>query len=451
MKFPIPLLAALLLPLLSLSAQQPSGEMLKNWNQWRGPLENGVAPESQPVVEWSESQNIKWKTAIPGIGHATPIIWENQIILLSAVPTDKAGPTKEASDAGEGNGEDTSWMNATTTDRVHQFTVISVDRPTGEILWKTVVREAVPYSGTHEFGSWASNSPITDGERIYAYFGSMGLYCLDLSGKVLWERDFGRMEKRMDFGDGSSPTLYKDKVIVVRDHEGPSSIHVLNKFSGETIWEKERDEISAWSTPRVVEYNGSAQLITAASNKARSYNPENGDLIWECSGLTGNVIPCPLYEDGRVYLMSGFRGTASMAIDLSKARGDITNSDAIVWRYNVNTSYTPSPVLLDGRLYFLRSNNGFLTCLNAADGSINYEAVNLEGVSTIFTSPLGAGGNLYVVGTKGTSCVVKLGPTYELLSTNTLDDSFYASPVALGKELYLKGDHFLYCIAEGGE
>jgi len=196
-----------------------------NWAQWRGPYETGVAPTGNPPIEWSEATHIKWKSKIPGIGHATPIIWEEQMILLSAIQTDEKVQVEESAEDQQQN----DWMNPKSTDYIHKFVVLSVDRNNGDILWQTKVRDELPYSHTHEFGSWASNSPVTDGEHIYAYFGSHGLYCLNLQGKIIWERDLGRMEKVMSFGEGSSPTLYKDKLIVLRDHQGQSMLHVLDK------------------------------------------------------------------------------------------------------------------------------------------------------------------------------------------------------------------------------
>ena len=385
-----------------------------------------------------------WKSEIPGIGHATPIIWEDHIILLSAVPTDQIVETE---DPGEEQ-EEGDWMNPTSTDYIHKFVVISVDRNNGNILWQTTVREELPYSHTHEFGSWASNSPVTDGEYIYAYFGSHGLFCLDFQGQILWEHDFGRMEKVMSFGEGSSPSLYKNNLIVLRDHEGQSMLHVLDKKSGDILWEVERDEGSSWSTPAIIEYNGSPQLITSATNKIRSYHIETGKVLWECGGLTRNVIPSPLYSDGMLYLMSGFRGNALLAIDLSKASGDITDSDAIAWRYDLNTPYTPCPILMEGKIYFLKANNGYLTCLDAKEGTGYYTNQNLEGISNIFTSPVGVDKRIYIAGTNGTCCVVKQGEEFELLSQNTLDDRFLASPVILGNSLFLRGVKALYCISK---
>jgi len=439
------MIAALLaIPGNSLSAQNIIPGFENNWAQWRGPYETGIAPSGNPPVQWSESSNIKWKSELPGIGHATPIIWENQIILLTAIQTDqKVDPDKTGE---EQEGQD--WMNPKSTDYIHQFAVISLDRRSGQILWQTSVREELPYSHTHEFGSWASNSPVTDGEFIYAYFGSHGLYCLNFEGSIIWERDLGKMEKHMSFGEGSSPALYKDKLIVLRDHQGQSMLHVLDKRTGKSLWEVERDEISSWSTPVVLEHEGSVQLITSASNKIRSYDLETGEVIWQCGGLTRNVIPTPLYADGLVYLMSGFRGNALLAIDLSRAKGEITGTDAIVWSYDQNCPYTPCPILMDGLLFFLKTNNGYLSCLDAKDGTEYYTSVKLEGIKNIFTSPVGVKDRIYIAGTNGSFSVVKVGKTFELLSENTLDDTFFASPVILGNDLFLRGVKALYCVSE---
>ena len=437
--------AVLLIVLSSfLSGQKNLPGYENNWAQWRGPYETGVSPGGNPPLEWSETTNIKWKSEIPGIGHATPIIWEDQIILLSAIQTDQK---VEPDTTGEEQKE-RDWMNPKSTDFIHKFAVISVDRASGKILWQTAVREEIPYSHTHEFGSWASSSPVTDGEHIYAYFGSHGLYCLNFKGEILWERDLGRMKKVMSFGEGSSPTLYKDKLIVLRDHQGQSMLHVLDKRSGDILWEVERDEVSSWSTPAVIEFEGSPQLITSATNLIHSYDIETGKVLWECGGLTRNVIPSPVYSEGMVYLMSGYRGNALLAIDLSKASGDITGSEAIVWSYDQNTPYTPCPVLMDGKLYFLKANNGYLTCLDAKDGTEHYTNQKLEGIKNIFTSPVGINDRIYIAGTNGVFSVVKQGEAFELLSQNSLDDQFFASPVIFENTLFLRGVKALYCVSE---
>lgn len=425
-----------------LTAQNNSAVSGKNWMQWRGPAETGAAFMGTPPSEFSETKNIKWKTEIPGKGHATPIVWGDQIIVLTAVPTDKKPAQGEATQESGRLGPPSSG-----TEFIHKFQVISVDRKTGKIQWERTVKEEIPIERTHNLGSWASNSPVTDGENIYAFFGSRGLYCLDFKGNILWDRDFGQMEIVMSFGEGSSPSVYKDKVVVLWDHEGASFIAALDKKTGKDVWKVERQEKTSWASPLIVEVNGKAQVITAATSKVRSYDFETGELIWECTGLTRNVIPNPVYADGTLFVMSGYRGNALLAIDLAKAKGDITTTDAIIWKYLQDTPYTPSPVLMDGKLYFLKANNGTITCLDAKDGKVNYSNQILPGIVNIYSSPTGAGGYLYIAG-DGVVDVIKAGPSFELVSNNKLDDTFHASPVIIGNDLFLRGFKSLYCVSQ---
>lgn len=420
-------------------AQLKSSDFTTNWPEWRGLYNNGAVNGGATPVEFSETKNVKWKTEIPGKGHATPIIWGNQIIVQTAVPTDKK---VEKTDAGQA-----SPMAPNQTDLVHQFTVVSVDKASGKINWKTVVKEEVPAERTHDLGSWASNSPVTDGENIYAFFGSRGLSCLDMKGNVKWERDFGQMEIVASFGEGSSPAIYKDKIFVQWDHQQKSYLYALDKKTGKEAWTAEREEITSWATPLIVEVNGKAQLITSATNKVRSYDAETGKIIWECTGMTRNVIPNPMYADGILYLMSGFRGTALKAVDLAKASGDITGTPAILWEYNQDTPYTPSAVLMNGYLYFLKGNNGIMTCLDAKTGKPAYSNQKLDGITNIFSSPTGNKDKIYIAATNVIN-VVKAGPEFSILAKNTLDDTFHASPIMVGNDLFLRGFKYLYCISE---
>jgi outer membrane protein assembly factor BamB len=398
-----------------------------NWPAWRGPLANGIAPKSNPPVSWSESNNIKWKTAIPGKGFSTPIVWDKYIFVTTAIP--KGGvPGSET--------------------MPYRFSVVALNRADGKILWERTVAEEEVQDRIHETASHASNSAVTDGNYLYAYFGSRGLFCLDFMGNIKWKRDFGQMQKRNNFGEGSSPVIYKNRIVVQWDHEGQSEIFCLDKSSGKEIWKKERDEPSSWSTPYILEYNGKVQVITTASNKVRSYNLENGDLIWECSGLTGNVTPNPVFGDGILYVMSGHRGFALLAIRMADALGDISGSDAIAWSANVNTPYVPSPLLINKRLYFLRVNSGALSCLDATTGKVYYGAKMLANLGTVYNSPAYASGRIYQLGGTGLTYTLKEGPELEIISENKLDDSFTASPAIAGDEIFLRGLKFLYCIAK---
>ena len=420
-------------------AQLKPSDFTSNWPEWRGLYNSGAVNGGATPVEFSETKNVKWKVEIPGKGHATPIVWGNQIIIQTAVPTDKK---VEKTDAAPANP-----MSPTQTDLIHQFTVISIDKASGKINWKTVVKEELPVERTHELGSWASNSPVTDGENIYAFFGSRGLYCLDMKGNVKWSRNFGQMEIVASFGEGSTPAVYKDKVFVQWDHQQKSYLYALDKKTGKEVWTAEREEITSWATPLVVEVNGKAQVITSATNKVRSYDAETGQVIWECTGMTRNVIPNPMYADGILYLMSGFRGNAVKAIDLAKAQGDITGTPAILWEYNQDASYTPSPVLMDGKLYFLKGNNGIITCLDAKTGKPFYSNQKIDGITNIFSSPTGNKDKIYVAATNQVS-VLKAGAEFAVLATNKLDETFESSPIVVGNDLFLRGAKYLYCISE---
>ena len=423
----------------SIHAQQNA---MDYWPQWRGPLGTGAAVKGNPPVHFSETQNLKWKTPIPGKGHATPIVWGDNIIVETAVPAKFEGkPNSEIMEDGM------SWMDVSETNLVLDYKVILVNRNDGKIIWEKTVTSEKPKERTHKLGSWASNSPCTDGERIYAYFGSRGIYCLDFDGNILWKKDFGQMEKVMSFGEGSSPYLYNGRLFIQWDQEGDSYIYALDAKTGNEVWSDKRDENSSWATPIVVEVNGKPQVITAATNLVRSYDFNTGKVIWSCSGLTRNVIPNPKVADGILYVTSGYRGNALMAIDLARAKGDISGSDVILWTYNQDTPYTPDDLVMGGRIYFLRANNGELTCLDAKTGEVKYSKVRLEGINDLYSSPTGVDSKIYIV-SENICLVIKAGDTFEMLASNKLDDDFHASPVIVGNDLILRGFNSLYCFEE---
>lgn len=418
----------LLLLIIANSALSQTGiNYESNWPAWRGPLANGIAPISNPPVSWNESTNIKWRTPIPGKGFSTPIVWDKYVFVTTSIP-------KEGVPEG--------------VMKPYIFKVVAMNRDDGTILWEKTVTEESVSDGIHPTASHISNSSVTDGKYLYAYFGSRGLYCLDFEGNILWKRDFGEMQKRNNFGEGSSPALYGNKIVVQWDHEGQSQIFCVDKTTGEDLWKKDRDEPSSWSTPFILEYNGKVQVITTASNKVRSYNLDNGEIIWECKGLTGNVTPNAVYGDGILYVMSGYSGNALLAISMADAQGDISGSSAIVWSSNVNTPYVPSPLLVNKRLYFLRINSGAISCLDAATGKVLYGINMLANLGTVYNSPVYANGRIYQLGGTGLTYTLKDGPGLEILSENKLDDSFTASPAIAGDEIFLRGMKFVYCISD---
>ena len=426
-------------------------EYEKNWHYWRGPLSTGEAVNANPPTTWSETENIRWKVPIPGLGHATPIIWKDKIYIQTAIQGEMAKP--ENTD-GENPPEESQQRrrgrrgNRNKVFPIFKFNLLALNRTDGSIAWQKTLRESKPHEGIHGHASFASNSPITDGEHIYAYFGSRGLYCLDMKGNLKWEKDIGKMEKRNAFGEGSCPMIHGNTIVILQDHEGQSFITALDKRTGDEIWKEYRNEPTTWTSPIVVDYNGKSQVVVPASNRTRSYDLKNGELIWECGGLTRNVIPSPMYKDGHIYVLSGHGGFSLQSINLGLASGDITGTEAVNWQYGRDTPYVPSALLSGDIIYFLKRNDNILTAIDINSGKVLYGPERVHGVSDVYASIVGAAGRVYVVSRNGTVAVIKEGPKFEILAQNRLDESFNASPAIVGSELYLRGSHHLYCIAE---
>ena len=392
-----------------------------SWPEWRGPLRTGESPTANPPLEWAEGKNVRWKIDVPGLGLGSPIVSGELVLLTTAVPGEKDPAVRE-------------------------FVVMACERKDGRLRWRTVVHQEVPHEGLQENNSYASASLLTDGKRLYAYFGSRGLYALDMNGKQLWEKQLGKMQTRMGFGEGASPALYGETLVVTWDHEGPDFIVALDAASGKERWRKDRDEPTTWATPLVIASEGAPQVVVAGTNRVVSYDLATGEERWRAGGLTPNAIPSPVYADGIVYVTSGFRGNALQAIRVGDAKGEVTAAPALLFRYDKDTPYVPSPLLYRGQLYFLKSNSGVITALDAKDGSVRFSE-RLEAVPNVYASPVGAAGRVYVTGREGAVTVIAAGPKLEVLATNRLDDGFDASPALVDKEIYLRGRKHLYRIS----
>lgn len=430
-----------------------------NWPHWRGPLQNGVAPQANPPTRWSENNGVKWKIKLPGKGTSTPIIWGDSIFIQAAVPTGKRiasypieiSPNIPAAQVqGErprrpGGGGRRPNIEKPTEE--HQFVLLCLNRGNGEIKWQKVARQEVPHEGHHQDHGFSSASPVTDGEHVFSYFGSRGLHAYDMQGNRKWSKNLGQMRTKMSFGEGSSPALHGDTIVITWDHEGDDFIAAFNKNSGEELWRQDREEDTAWATPFIHEYNGKTQVITAATRKIRSYDLATGKLIWECGGLTPNAIPMPVADSERVYLTSGFRGNALLAIRLGRT-GDLTDTDAIAWSHKRSTPYVPSPLLYEGKLFLFSGNVGMLSAFDAKTGKPFYEAERLPQFQNVYASPVVANGRIYLLSREGTTLVLKASEKLEVLATNKLDENFEASPALAGKEIFLRGREHLYCLAE---
>ncbi len=423
----------------------PAGSTQDRWPTWRGPLGSGIAPVGNPPLTWSETQNIRWKVPVSGKGTSSPVVWGDRIFFLTAIETARAG-TPERAQASEPN-EPAPFHGGKNPKNVYKFDVVCLDLATGQTLWQQTACETVPHEGHHPDHGFASYSPVTDGTHVWASFGSRGVHCYDLNGEHKWSRDLGRMKTKMMFGEGSSPALAGEALIVVMDHEGDSAIHALDKNTGRTLWKQARDEDTAWSTPAVAVVEGKMQVIVSATNRIRSYDVATGEMVWQCGGQTQNVIPSPIVSDGLVFCTSGFRGSELQAIELGHT-GDLTGTRAVRWQVSKATPYVPSPILYGDNLYVCSMNRAAISCYHAATGKLNFIEERLEAVKDIYASPVGAAGRIYFVGRKGATEVIRNADTLEVLATNKLDDEFDASPAIVGDRILLKGKRNLYCIEE---
>ena len=418
---------------------EPPATTLDQWPSWRGPLATGEAPRGNPPIRWSETESVRWKLDLPGLGHSTPVVWRDRIYLTTAIPIGKALAPRYSQAPG-------AHDNLPVTRR-HRFVVIAVDRQQGTIVWQRSVRDALPHEGGHQTASLASHSPVTDGTRVYAFFGSRGLFCLDRDGTVRWKREFGAMRSKHAHGEGSSPALHGNTVFVNWDHEGDSRIVGIDKRSGEIRWEVPRPEATSWASPVVVMHRGKPQLIVSGTRRIRSYDVNSGTVLWECGGLSANVVATPVAGGGMVFAGSSYETRALLAIQLEGARGDITDSSHVSWRRIRGTPYVPSPLLYGQSLYFLRHYQGILSRVHIESGQDEHGPFRLGGFNDIYASPVAAANRVYVTDRSGATLVLSHDDQPRALAVNQLDDQFSASAAIVGRDLLLRGRRRLYCLA----
>ena len=430
-----------------------------NWPNWRGPDYSGAAKTGNPPTTWSETENIKWKVEVPGDSMSTPIVWDNKIIFLTAIEVEASAAAADRNivvtpvafgrnRGGNRGGRSGFGGGGGGQQSEYKFDVVCMDRETGKIIWQKTAIQATPHEGKHNTGSYAANSAVTDGKNIWVGFGSRGVYCYDMDGNKIWDRDLGKLRILMGFGEGSSVALAGNALIVLMDQEDQSVIYALNKDTGDILWQKNRDEGTSWATPLPVEVDGKLQVVTSATNQVRSYDVETGDLVWYCTGQTRNVIPSPVKGFGMAIITSGFGGNKIQAIELGHT-GNLDGTDAIKWQTSSRTTpYVPSPLLYGDKFYVLFNNNAVLSCYDAKTGKPHFESKNLTGAGGYYAAPTGAGEKVYLASQNGVTVVVKNSETFEILASNKLDDKFDASPVVVGDELILKGHEYIYCIVE---
>lgn len=403
-----------------------------NWGHWRGDTGNGASATATPPTTWSDSENVKWKVAIPGRGSGSPVVWGDSVFVVTAVPAD--GSTQAEPAPVE-----------------LQFKLLCFSRNSGDLKWEQTAITSTPHERTHSTNGYASASPCTDGEYVVAYFGSQGIHCYTVDGEHKWSRQLGELNMRNGFGEGSSPTLVDDKVLLPWDHEGQSHLYALDMKTGDTIWKADRnDEPSCWATPLVVEHAGRKQVIMNGQTCARAYDLDTGEELWRCGGQTQRPVASAVADNGLVFVGSGHRGSFLGAFRLD-GRGDIEGTSSVVWSVNRDTPDIASPLLSDGRLYFHKGKTGIFSCFDAATGEPHYRAER-TGLRSIYASPVAAGGHVYLSDRSGKTVVIKDAEQFNIVAENDLGETIDATPAPDGDELFIRGEKHLFCIAEeGGE
>jgi len=427
----------------ALTSSQRAGDALSaasNWPQWRGPLGSGVAPESEAPLRFSATEGVKWKTEIGGRGLSSPVVWDDLVFVTTAVPV-----VDETSSDDRPRRRQRRLV-------AHDFRIIALRRDDGSEAWSRTAITAVPHEGYHRtYSSFANASPVTDGERVYAFFGSRGLYAYDLEGESAWSRDFGvAMETFGQFGEASSPALHGETLVVVFDHQGQSFIEAVDSRSGATRWKQLRDEDTAWSSPYIVEHEGRELVITSGSSFVTAYELATGEVVWRSTGMTPQPIPTPVAGGGLLFAASRSPERRVHAIDLSAA--DAGGSATARWTLDKAGSYSPSPLLWDDELYLVRDGGltrgaSRLSLLDAASGEPHYLQARLPSSYSIKASPVGAGDRVYPATEEGDVLVIRRGPELEVLAVNPMGEPLIASPAIAHGELFLRGTTHLFCIA----
>jgi outer membrane protein assembly factor BamB len=415
------------------------------WPQFRGPQSSGVADDPNLPDTWSTTRNVLWKTEIPGSGWSSPVVWGDRIFLTSVISTVSPEAPKKGLYFG-GNRE------AIPADE-HRWMVYAVDWKTGKIVWEREVHHGVPASSHHLKNTYASETPVTDGERVYAYFGNLGLFVFDMEGKPVWSQPWGPFRTRYGWGTASSPVLYKDRIYVVNDNDDRSFLAVLDKRTGKQIWRVERDEASNWSTPYIWENDRRTEIITSGTRKVRAYDLD-GKVLWELGGMSSIVIPTPFSQHGLLFLASGYVGDTVRPVYAVKAgaRGDIslkegeTSNEYIAWYQRQAGPYNPSP-LVYGDYYYTLLDRGIFTCHEARTGREIYGKQRIDVEASAFTaSPWAANGKIFALSEDGDTFVIQAGNEFKVVGKNPLDEMCMATPAIARGSLIIRTATKLYRI-----
>jgi outer membrane protein assembly factor BamB len=410
-----------------------------NWPQFRGAASDGIA-EGETVPEtWSETENVVWRTRVPGWGWSSPIVWGDRIFVTAAIgEKDLPTPHVGGYPGGHvGSGE------------VHRWMLFCLDFETGRILWEFEAHKGIPPQMRHPRGSFANETPVTDGERVYAYFANIGLFCCDMNGRKLWERRWPSHPMRDGWNTGTSPVLHAGRIFIQNDNEESSFLETLDKFTGRTLWRVSRDEKSTWSTPFAWESGQRTELVTIGMNRIRSYSVEDGALLWEIRGTAGLVSQIPLSKHGLLYAGAGYHYGPLYAVrpgakgDITP-QGDATGGEFIAWSQKRGSSIHPGYLISGDRLYVCYD-SGLLGCFHAKTGEeiIPKTRLNTKG-GRFYASPWACNGRIFMLNENGDTWVIEDAREYRFVRKNSLGDVAWATPAIARGSLFIRTYSWLY-------
>ena len=415
-----------------------------NWPQFRGADSMGVSDNPNLPDHWSTNQNVAWKIEIPGRGWSSPIVWGNRVFVTTAVSSGEVEAPKKGLYFG-GDRKEVSKAE-------HRFLTLCYDLNSGAELWRAEAFRGPAPNTLHVKNTYASQTPVTDGERVYADFSGIGLFCYDMEGRKLWSTNWPALKTRNGWGSAASPVVHQGRVFIVNDNDEQSFALALDAKTGRQLWRIERDEKSNWATPYIWQNEKRTELITPGTKRIRSYDLD-GEPLWECGGMSSIAIPTPFSKFGLLYVTSGYVGDKTRPIFAIKpgATGDIslqsgeTNNASIAWQQPIAGPYNPSPLLYGDNLYVL-FDFGFLSCHDARTGRVIYDKQRIRETNTAFTaSPWGANGKIFALSEDGDTFVFQAGADYKLLHVNSLDEMCMATPALAGDRLIIRTLTKLYC------
>jgi outer membrane protein assembly factor BamB len=422
----------------------------QNWPSFRGPNASGVADGKSVPIAWDaeKNQNILWKTPIPGLAHSSPVVWGARVFVTTAVSSDPKSVFRPGLYGDVDSAADVSK---------HSWHVYCLDKATGKIVWDRVANEGAPRTKRHIKSSYASPTPATDGQHVVAFFGSEGLYCYDMAGKLLWKLDLGVLDSGWfydpdyQWGMASSPVIYRNMVILQCDVQKDSFIAAFDINSGKRLWQTSRDEIPSWGSPTVYEGKSRTEVITNATRAVRGYDVMTGRELWKLTGNPEVTATTPVVANDLIYICNGYRPVQPIFAIKIGANGDISlkdgkeTNDYVAWSKQRGGTYMPTPVVYGDYLYTL-ANQGVLTCYDAKSGERKYQKRLGEKGGSYSASPIAGDGKLYLASEDGQVLVVKAGPEYELLATNEMGEVMMATPAISDGVVIIRGQHSVFAI-----